>query len=154
MLKGKSVGLTVGGQDCGYLGELSPSIVRQYELPSHCVVFELDFDRLVNVLPQQFQFSPLPKFPETYRDISILIDKAVTSGEVIDRINQAGGPLLRKIELYDHFEGKKIQEGKKSLTYALTFQSNDRTLADEEVNPVFEKIVKSLSSQLGAMLRE
>ena len=154
MLKGKSVGLAVGGQDCGYLGELSPSIVRQYELPSHCVVFELDFDRLVNVLPQQFQFSPLPKFPETYRDISILIDKAVTSGEVIDRINQAGGALLRKIELYDHFEGNKIQEGKKSLTYALTFQSNDRTLADEEVNPVFEKIVKSLSSQLGAMLRE
>ena len=154
MLKGKSVGLTAGGQDCGYLGELSPSIVRQYELPSHCVVFELDFDRLINVLPKQFQFSPLPKFPETYRDISILIDKAVTSGEVIDRINQAGGPLLRKIELYDHFEGNKIQEGKKSLTYALTFQSNDRTLADEEVNPVFEKIVKSLSSQLGAMLRE
>ena len=154
MLKGKSVGLTVGGQDCGYLGELSPSIVRQYELPSHCIIFELDFDRLINVLPKQFQFSPLPKFPETYRDISILIDKAVTSGEVIDRINQAGGPLLRKIELYDHFEGNKIQEGKKSLTYALTFQSNDRTLADEEVNPVFEKIVKSLSSQLGAMLRE
>jgi phenylalanyl-tRNA synthetase beta chain len=56
--------------------------------------------------------------------------------------------------LYDYFEGEKIQEGKKSLTYALTFQSNDRTLADEEVNPVFEKIVKSLSSQLGAMLRE
>ena len=154
MLKGKSVGLTAGGQDCGYLGELSPSIVRQYELPSHCIVFELDFDRLINVLPKRFQFSPLPKFPETYRDISILIDKAVTSGEVIDRINQAGGPLLRKIELYDHFEGNKIQEGKKSLTYALTFQSNDRTLADEEVNPVFEKIVKTLSSQLGAMLRE
>jgi phenylalanyl-tRNA synthetase beta chain len=56
--------------------------------------------------------------------------------------------------LYDHFEGDKIQEGKKSLTYALAFQSSDRTLADEEVNPVFEKIVKNLSSQLGAMLRE
>ena len=83
-----------------------------------------------------------------------MVDKAVTSGEVIDRINQAGGPLLRKIELYDHFEGNKIQEEKKSFTYALTFQSDVRTLADEEVNPVFEKIVKSLSSQLGAMLRE
>ena len=154
MLKGKSVVLTVGGQDCGYLGELSPSIVRQYELPKHCIVFELDFDRLINTLPKQVRFSPLPKFPETYRDISILIDKAVTSDEVIDRINQAGGPLLRKIELYDHFEGNKIQEEKKSFTYALTFQSDVRTLADEEVNPVFEKIVKSLSSQLGAMLRE
>jgi phenylalanyl-tRNA synthetase beta chain len=105
-------------------------------------------------LPKQAKFSPLPRFPETFRDISILIDKAVTSGQVIDKINQAGGLLLRKVELYDHFEGDKIQEGKKSLTYALAFQSSDRTLADEEVNPVFEKIVKTLSSQLGAMLRE
>ena len=109
---------------------------------------------MVHALPKQAQFSPLPRFPETFRDISILIDKAVTSGQVIDKINQAGGLLLRKVELYDHFEGDKIQEGKKSLTYALAFQSSDRTLADEEVNPVFEKIVKTLSSQLGAMLRE
>lgn len=154
MLKGRSVGLTVDGKACGYLGELSPSIIRQYELPKHCIVFELDFDRLVYTLPKQVRFLNLPKFPEIYRDISILIDKTVASGEVIDRINQVGGPLLRKIELYDHFEGNKIKEGKKSLTYALTFQSSDRTLIDEEVNPVFEKIVKILSSQLGAMLRE
>jgi phenylalanyl-tRNA synthetase beta chain len=154
MLKSRSVGLTVDGKACGYLGELSPNIIRQYELPKHCIVFELDFDGLVYALPKQIRFSNLPKFPEIYRDISILIDKTVTSGEVIDRINQVGGPLLRKIELYDHFEGNKIKEGKKSLTYALTFRSSDRTLIDEEVNPVFEKIVKILSSQLGAMLRE
>jgi len=154
MLKSRSVGLTVDGQDCGYIGELSPGIVRQYELARHCIVFELDFDRLVHALPKQAQFSPLPKFPETFRDISILIDKAVTSGQVIDKIYQVGGPLLRRVELYDHFEGEKIQAGKKSLTYALVFQSSDRTLADEEVNPVFEKILKNLSNQLGAMLRE
>ena len=154
MLKGRSVGLTVDGKACGYLGELSPSIIRQYELPKHCIVFELDFDRLMCALPKQVRFLNLPKFPEIYRDISILIDKTVPSGEVIDRINQVGGPLLRKVELYDHFEGNKIKEGEKSLTYALTFQSSDRTLIDEEVNPVFEKIVKILSSQLGAMLRE
>jgi len=154
LLKNRSVGLTVDAQDCGFLGELSPRIVRQYELPKHCVVFELDFDRLVHALPKQAQFSPLPRFPEIYRDISILVDKAVTAGQVIDKINQAGGSLLKKAELYDHFEGNKIQEGKKSLTYALAFQSSDRTLADEEVNPVFEKIVRTLSSQLGAMLRE
>ena len=144
----------VDGQDCGYLGELSPGIVRKYELPRHCVVFELDFDRLVHALPKQAKFSPLPRFPETFRDISILIDKAVTSGQVIDKINQAGGPLLRKVELYDHFEGDKIQEGKKSFTYALTFQSKERTLVDEEINPIFDKMVKTLWSQFGATLRE
>ena len=153
MFKDRSIGLMLGGQVCGYFGELSPSIIRQYELPKQCIVFELDFDRLVHALPEQIRFSPLPKFPETYRDISILIDKEVTSGEVINKMERAGDPLLKKIELYDHFEGDTIQKGKKSLTYALTFQAGNRTLSDEEVNPVFDEIVKTLSSQLGAMLR-
>jgi len=154
MLKGKSVELVANDQVCGYFGELSPSVIRQYALPQHCVVFELDFDKLTLALPKPIRFAPLPRFPETYRDISILIDKTVASGDVSNRISQVGAPLLRKVELYDHFGGKKIQEGKRSLTYALTFQSAERTLIDEEVNPIFEKIVETLSSQFGATLRE
>lgn len=154
MLKSKSVELVANDQVCGYFGELSPSIVRQFELPRHCVVFEFDFDMLTRALFKHVRFVPLPRFPETYRDISILIDKWVSSGEVSDRISRVGAPLLRKVELYDHFGGKNIQEGKKSLTYALTFQSTERTLVDEEVKPVFEKIVETLFSQFGATLRE
>ena len=154
MLKGKSVELFSNDQVCGYFGELSPGIVRQYELPRNCVVFELDFDRLTRALPKNVRFVPLPKFPETYRDISILIDKSVSSGEVFDKISRVGAPLLRKVELYDHFLGKNIQEGKKSLTYALTFQSANKTLVDKEVGPVFDKIMETLFSQFGATLRE
>ena len=154
MLKGKNVELLANDQVCGYFGELSPIVIRQYELPRHCVVFELGFDKWIPALPEPVRFIPLPKFPETYRDISILIDKPVSSGEVSDRISQVGAPLLRKVELYDYFDGKKIQEGKKSLTYALTFHSADRTLIDEEVSPIFEKIVETLFSQFGATLRK
>ena len=154
MLNDKSVELVANGQIFGYFGELSPSIVRQYELPQNCVVFELDFDGLTRALSKQVRFVSLPKFPETYRDISILIDKSVSSGEVSDRISRIGAPLLRKVELYDHFSGRKIQEGQKSLTYALTFQSDNRTLVDEEVNPIFGEIVETLFSQFGATLRE
>jgi phenylalanyl-tRNA synthetase beta chain len=154
MLMGKNVRLMANGQDCGYFGELSPSIVRLYELPRHCIVFELDFDTLIHSRSKKVSFLPLPKFPETFRDISILIDKTVASGEVMSKISQIGEPLLSKVELYDHFEGKRIQEGKKSLTYALTFQSNERTLVDEEINPIFDEMVKTLWSQFGATLRE
>ena len=154
MLMGKNVRLMANGQDCGYFGELSSSIVRLYQLPRHCIVFELDFDILIRGRSKKVSFLPLSKFPETFRDISILIDKTVASGEVMSKISQIGEPLLSKVELYDHFEGKKIQEGKKSLTYALTFQSSERTLVDEEINPIFDKMVKTLWSQFGATLRE
>jgi phenylalanyl-tRNA synthetase beta chain len=58
------------------------------------------------------------------------------------------------VELFDHYQGKRLPPGKKSLTFALSFQSPEKTLTDEEVNPIFEKIVGSLSEQLGAALRE
>ena len=154
MLAGKNVRLMANGQDCGYFGGLSSSVVRLYELPRHCIVFELDFDILIHSCSKKASFFPLPKFPETFRDISILIDKTVASGEVMSKISQIGEPLLSKVELYDHFEGKRVQEGKKSLTYALTFQSSERTLVDEEINPIFDKMVKTLWSQFGATLRE
>ena len=106
------------------------------------------------VAQNRLVFFLFPNFLKPYRDISILIDKTVASGEVMSKISQVGEPLLSKVELYDHFEGKKIQEGKKSLTYALTFQSNKRTLIDEEIDPIFNKMVKTLWSQFGATLRE
>jgi len=69
-------------------------------------------------------------------------------------ILKAGRPLLNRVELYDHFEGKKIQSDKKSLTFALSFQSKDRTLSDEEVNPIFQTIIQILKTELDASLRE
>jgi len=69
-------------------------------------------------------------------------------------ILKAGQPLLQRVELYDHFEGKKIQSGKKSFTFALSFQSKDKTLSDDEVNPLFETIVQTLKTDLDASLRE
>ena len=82
------------------------------------------------------------------------MDRTVQAQTVSDLIRQVSGPLIRRVELYDHFEGKRLPEGKKSLTFALSFQSSEKTLTDEEVNPIFEKIVGSLSEQLGAALRE
>jgi len=82
------------------------------------------------------------------------VDRSVTSQKAADLILKTGSPLIQKVELYDHFEGKKIQADKKSLTFALSFQSAERTLSDDEVNPLFEKIVQTLKSELGASLRE
>jgi phenylalanyl-tRNA synthetase beta chain len=78
----------------------------------------------------------------------------VPAGNVTDLILEAGGPLIQRVDLYDHFEGGKIGPGQKSLTFSLVFQSAEKTLSDEEVNPVFMAIVGALSDKLGAGLRE
>ena len=115
---------------------------------------EINIERLTEAAGGARRFQPLPRYPETYRDISVLVDKSVHSKDVSDLIRGSSGPLLQRVDLYDQFEGKKLKPGKKSLTFALAFQSPEKTLTDEEVNPVFETIVRALSDKLGATLRQ
>ena len=114
----------------------------------------MNMEALAAAIPDRPRFQSIPKYPETYRDISILVDQTVQAQTISDLIRQTSGPLIRRVELYDQYQGKRLPPGKKSLTFALSFQSPEKTLTDEEVNPIFEKIVGSLSDQLGAALRE
>ncbi|MBI4382416.1 MAG: phenylalanine--tRNA ligase subunit beta [Nitrospinae bacterium] len=150
---GRAVECLASGRSVGYLGELSPKQIRGWELGPNAAVFEVDLAGVIAALPGTARFASIPKFPETYRDISILVDKSAPSKSVADLIGEAGSPLISKVELYDCFEGKKLPEGKKSLTFALAFQSAEKTLADDEVNPVFENIVNALREKYGASLR-
>jgi len=151
---GQSADVHAGERCLAYLGRLDPALARRWELNPNIYVFELNLEEWVAAVPDRTRFQPIPRFPETYRDISILVDQTVKAQTISDLIRQVSGPLIRRVELYDHFEGKRLPPGKKSLTFALSFQSSEKTLTDEEVNPIFEKIVGSLSERLGAALRE
>ena len=154
LLPDKSVRVQISDKELGFLGQMAPEQNLVGELGQNVYALELDLGALEKSASSSLQFQPIPKFPETYRDISILVDRSVTSQKAADVILKTGSPLIQKVELYDHFEGKKIQADKKSLTFALSFQSAERTLSDDEVNPLFEKIVQTLKSELGASLRE
>ena len=154
LMPGKSVRVHVNGIELGYLAQVDPEQKLVHEIEQNVYALELDLGALENAISSSIQFQKIAKFPETYRDISILVDRQVTSEQVADLILKTGSPLIQKVELYDHFEGKKIQADKKSLTFALSFQSAERTLSDEEVTPLFERIIKTLESELGASLRE
>ena len=147
---GKSVRVQIDDRELGYMGQMAP----EQNLVAELNVYALELDLGVLEKSSSLRFQLIPKFPETYRDISILVDRSVTSQKAADLILKTGCPLIQKVDLYDHFEGKKIQADKKSLTFALSFQSAERTLSDNEVNPLFEKIVQTLKSELGASLRE
>ena len=151
LLEEKSANCYVDANELGYMGQLSPD---KTEIAEKVFVWELDLQKLEKSLPPRPHFQNIAKFPETYRDISILVNRQVTSQKASDLILKAGQPLLKRVELYDHFEGKKIQSDKKSLTFALSFQSKDKTLSDDEVSPLFETIVQRLKTELDASLRE
>ncbi len=149
-----SADVFAGGRCIAYLGRINPILSDRWALNPETYVFEINLEAWTAAIPDRTRFQAIPKYPETYRDISILVNQDVKVQEISDLIRETSGPLIRRVELYDQYQGKRLPPGKKSLTFALSFQSPEKTLTDEEVNPIFEKIVGSLSDQLGAALRE
>jgi phenylalanyl-tRNA synthetase beta chain len=153
-LPGRSIEFYSGNELIGRLGEIVPATGKKWGLDEKVYIFEINIDSLTELLPEAVRYQAIPKYPETYRDISILVDQVVSSQGITEAILEAGQPYISRADLYDQFEGKKIEKGKKSLTLSLAFQSPEKTLTDSEVNPAFENIVKTLAERHGASLRE
>ena len=98
-------------------------------------------------------YKALPKFPAVTRDIAVIVDKSVAVGDIVKIIKGQKTDILEDCKLFDIYEGAQLGEGKKSVAYSITFRGADRTLTDEDVNPVTENILKELSEKLNAQLR-
>jgi len=102
--------------------------------------FEIDFAKLVELATEERVYAPPSKYPAMIRDIALLVDQGTKVVEVLNVINQAGGPLVRDVDLFDIYQ----KEGRKSLAFHIVFQSNEKTLTDSEVNGLQDKIIKAL----------
>ncbi|MFA5634400.1 MAG: phenylalanine--tRNA ligase subunit beta [Anaerovoracaceae bacterium] len=138
----------------GVIGELHPDVMETYDIAAKTWCCELDFSRLAEAANTEHYYSPLPKYPSTSRDISMLVDEDVTVASMKTIIQNNGSGLLEKVELFDIYRGKQVPEGKKSASFTLTYRAPDRTLTDSQTNEVHESILKALSEELNAVLRD
>ncbi|NLT48410.1 MAG: phenylalanine--tRNA ligase subunit beta, partial [Clostridiales bacterium] len=138
----------------GVIGELHPDVMETYDIGTKTWCCELDFSRIAEAANTEHYYSPLPKYPSTSRDISMLVDEDVTVASMKDIILNNGSGLLEKVELFDIYRGKQVPEGKKSASFTLTYRAPDRTLTDSQVAEVHESILKALNAELNAVLRD
>ena len=141
--------ISVNNDIIGIVGKLHPSVEKEA-----VYVLEINLDRLLAKKTGKMKFKEISKYPTIKKDLAILIDKTIISDEIAKLIKRVGGPLLNSIEIFDVYEGKNIPRGKRSIAYSLSFGKQDRTLTDEEVNSVMEKIIEKLQSSLGVQLRK
>lgn len=150
---GRCATLVWGNHILGTLGEVHPKVLDNYDIEVKTYLADIDFNILLQLTRLDRTYSALPKYPSSTRDIALLVEKSVESGKIMSVIEGNGGELLESVKLFDVYEGKQIQEGYKSIAYALSFRSADRTLTDEEVNEVYNKISEALKTEIGAELR-
>jgi phenylalanyl-tRNA synthetase beta chain len=139
------------GEVIGRLGALHPENLKRHKLSLPVLVFELDLDSVqAGQLPN---FEALSRYPAVRRDIAVVVDESVTAKALRDCVGQAGGNVLKNLELFDVYRGEGIDSGKKSLALKLTFQDPSRTLNDEEIDAAEAAIVDALAKNLGGSLR-
>ena len=150
---GRAASLMIGDTQIGILGQVHPTVCKNFDIDTTCFVAEIDVMPLFEAVNNDVKYKALPKFPAAERDIAVLVDKAALVGDLEATIAKASGALLENIRLFDVYEGDRIPEDKKSVAFAISFRAADRSLTSEEVNKVFNKIVKDLQFKNNAQLR-
>jgi phenylalanyl-tRNA synthetase beta chain len=135
------------------LGEIHPEVAERFDLSGRVYLMELDLERLFLGVPEHLRSATIARFPAAQRDLAIVVGRDVPEAEVAAAIRGAGAELVRGVELFDVYTGAGIAEDKKSLAYALSYQSAERTLTDAEVERTQAAILDELGKRFGAVLR-
>lgn len=143
---GQSAIINVDGQDIGIIGKLHPQVNKD-----DIYVMEINLTKLLSTKTRKMNYKEISKFPSVVKDVAFIIDDNKTSAEIEKVIKQAGGKMLEKINVFDIYPN--IEEGKKSIAYKLTFSNSNKTLSDEEVMQVFDKIIKEVETKTKSKLR-
>ena len=140
--------ISVNNDIVGIIGKLHPSLQKD-----DVYVLEINLDKLLDKKVGKMKYKEISKFPSVKKDLAVIVDKDVEAEEIAKQIKKAAGSLLIDSKVFDVYTGEGIEENKKSMAYSLEFGAQDRTLTDEEINAILEKIIESLEKQ-GAYIRK
>ena len=150
---GRCANLVKDGKKIGVFGEVHPTVSKNFGMDTRVYICELDLNTLISFYSDSVKYKQLPKYPAVSRDIAMLIDDNINVSKIEKIIKKDAGNILEGYTLFDVYKGSQIPEGKKSVAYSVTFRADDRTLTDDEISAVFDKILAGLKEQLGAELR-
>ena len=149
MHPGQSAMINVNGSNIGMIGKIHPSVTRD-----DVYVLEINLDELFTKKVGKMKYKEFSKFPSINKDIALVVDKKAISKDIEKVIKSAGGSLLTNIEVFDVYTGVGVGIDKKSIAYSLTFSDMKKTLTDEEINGLMDKIIDTVSKKCGAELRK
>jgi len=151
---GKCAAVIANGTALGVFGELHPLVQENYDFVSPVLAADFNLETILPLMPALgHPVRPVSEFPPILEDIAVIVDEALPADRVEALIRQTGGKLLAAVRLFDVFRSEQIGAGKKSLAYALTYQSLEGTLTDKDAAQIRNRIVKRLDQELGAKLR-
>jgi phenylalanyl-tRNA synthetase beta chain len=152
--EGSAILIMGGDSVLGLIGQVRQQVLRAFGIKQEVYFLEIDLAGL-NTLPRVTrEFQSLPRFPAVNRDIALIVPEKIGAGELMDAVLGLGDRMIERAELFDVYRGKPVEEGKKSVAMSVTYRSAEKTLDDETVDIVHEKIVNTLMSRFGGRYRD
>jgi len=153
MHPGRTASIDIDGENIGFIGEIHPTVQKNYEVDEKVYVATLNVDMIYEKSNLDKNYEAVQKFPAITRDIAMLVKDEITVKEIEKAIKEKSTTILEQVKLFDVYKGEQIKDGFKSVAYSLIFRDKEKTLTDAEVSPAMEKILKNLEEKLGAELR-
>ena len=150
---GRQANIVYDGVVLGYLGEVHPLVLENYNIGTRAYVAVLDMPAIIPFTTFDRKYEGIAKFPAVSRDLSMVVPHDVLVGQIESVLAQRGGKILEHYELFDIYEGEQVKKGYKSVAYSLSFRAKDRTLEEADINAALKKILNGLE-QLGIELRQ
>ncbi|WP_040207713.1 phenylalanine--tRNA ligase subunit beta [Neobacillus jeddahensis] len=152
MHPGRTAEIRLNGENIGFIGQVHPSVQKDLDLKD-TYVFELSLKAILEEASAPLQYQAIPRFPAITRDIALVVNREMVSGTLKEIIVNAGAPLLKEADVFDLYEGDRMEAGKKSLAFSLKYLDPERTLTDEEVTKVHGRVLEALKEKADAVLR-
>ncbi len=146
---GRSAAIYVDRKKVGFLGQVHPALVKQ-----EVYVLELDVQSLSEISIRSIKAKEVTKFPTVTKDMAFVVDKSLPCEAILKVMQKAGGRLLKEVKVFDVYQGENVKENEKSLAFSLLFEDATKTLTDEEVMGIFDKIIAVVTKECNAVLRD
>ena len=149
----RSAGIVVAGKRIGVIAEVHPSVCQSFKLPVAAAMLEMELDALLDLETAPIKHVPAARYPGITWDISVVAPETVSVAEVAEVIRRGDRKLVREVDFVAVYRGDPLPAGRKSVTFSITFRSDDRTLLEDEVEPIHARIVKQLKKTVDGDLR-
>ena len=151
--KGKSAALYIGKELVGVFGAIHPTLTKAYDI-KEVYMAELKLDVLYQTKVSKVKYVPLPKFPSSKRDLAFVVKSDVEVGKIAEAIKKTNKSVIREVQIFDIYQGEHVEKGYKSVALSILYQMADKTITDQDINPIQEKIMATLEKEFGAELRK
>lgn len=149
---GRSANIIVKRECIGYIGEVFDETAAEFDIDKRLYIAELDWEYIINNAPSMIDFRAMSKYQAMERDLALIVKKETPVKAILDIVTAQGGDILEDCEVFDIYEGNQVPKGQKSVAIKLNFRHMSRTLTDDEVSAVIEKILSKLN-EIDARLR-